>query len=190
MPNCYTEFATALRVDVHEALAWWHEQTNWVEAFGDIDKPEKMRVYPEGGREADAELDVEPDFTGPLFLLDYQDYNGDEECGFSWNFDGVGGKAGSIIIYSEESGTPERLAFLVQKYLKRYNPQGHWGMTWCSRTDAPRIGEFGGGAVLVTANEQYWMNAHNWLEQVKKLVQQTIERGETLAEIKLHATWR
>lgn len=74
----------------------------------------------------------------------------------------------SLWIYAEESGDLEQTVDLVQQYLQKFDPDYAWTMTWASWCGKPRIGEFGGGAVVVTATEQRWMNTWDWVENKLK----------------------
>ena len=55
--------------------------------------------------------------------------------------------------YAEESGSPDNVAWLVQKFLKRFRPDQCWSLTYAATCSKPRVGEFGGGAVFVTADD-------------------------------------
>lgn len=55
-------------------------------------------------------------------------------------------------VYSEESGNLDNLALFVQGFLAKFDPEGTFRVEWASTCSAPRIGSFGGGVLVVTAN--------------------------------------
>ena len=116
-----------------------------------------------------AELaDTEPDWTGVRFLRDNGDYDPDcDALGFGYNFDDdpdQGGWGRHLWVYAEEYGNPDNVAWLVQKFLKTFRPDQCWSLTWASTCSKPRIGEFGGGAIFVTADEIKWQNAYQFID--------------------------
>ena len=54
-------------------------------------------------------------------------------------------------LYTEESGDPDAVAKLVQQFLGRFRPSQFWSMTFAYTSSSPGVGDFGGGAVFVTA---------------------------------------
>jgi hypothetical protein len=62
-----------------------------------------------------------------------------------------------------ESGNVEQIADFVQSFLKKFRPKDCWGMEWSTDCSKPRLDAYGGGAVLVTAKKQVWMNTGTWL---------------------------
>ena len=61
-------------------------------------------------------------------------------------------------------GSPERVAHLVQKFLRQFRPKECWSLTYATICSKPRVGEFGGGAVFVTADTKVWKNAYDFVE--------------------------
>ncbi len=60
----------------------------------------------------------------------------------------------------------ERMAaHLVQKFLKQFAPNDSWSLTWATTCSKPRAGEFGGGAVFVTASDIKWNDSYDFVEQ-------------------------
>jgi hypothetical protein len=87
-------------------------------------------------------------------LLSDPDY-----VGFSWAFE----DDGSLWVYSDTSGTPEDAAALVQEFLSRFRPDDVLAFEWANTCSRPRLDAYGGGAVVVTAEEQRWMSSAQWL---------------------------
>ena len=53
---------------------------------------------------------------------------------------------------------------LVQKFLKRFRPDQWWSLTYAATCSKPRVGEFGGGAVFVTADEIFQQDACDFVQ--------------------------
>ena len=65
---------------------------------------------------------------------------------------------------SEDHGNPFNAAVFVQAFLKQFRSHDSWGLTYCYSCDKPRVGEYGGGAVFVTAESIEHSDAYDWLE--------------------------
>lgn len=68
-----------------------------------------------------------------------------------------------VWFYSEEHGNVEHLALVVQRFLKKFRPDGVWCIEWAEYCSKLRPGEFGGGAVLVTTKSCRYLNTSHWL---------------------------
>lgn len=141
MANNFTQFSFAIPLDAPEQVAW---ATSVTEALATVD------VY----------ADSPPAL--PEALIDVLS-GVDEWVGYSAEVDEDG-----LWIYAEESGTPEHVVPLVQAYLSRFDPEGYIGFEWADWCSKPRLDEFGGGSVFITATEARWMHSSYWLvEQTK-----------------------
>ena len=89
-------------------------------------------------------------------------------------------------LYAEEWADLERVAHLVQKFLEQFRPEGCWSLSWATTCSKPRVGEFGGGALFVTAEDVTWQNAYDFIEDQKQAVKlrqdvaKLIQRAEQL----------
>jgi hypothetical protein len=72
---------------------------------------------------------------------------------FSYDFEGNG-----LWIYAEEYGVPEAVADFVQDFFKKFRPQAIKVIGWANTCSKPVTDAFGGGYVLVTAQEQIWIS--------------------------------
>lgn len=88
--------------------------------------------------------------------------------GFDYRWEGK-----ELWIYAEESGVPEHVADFVCEFLKKFHKDRYWTMTWATTCSKPRVGEFDGGAVWVTADGVSWMNSSKWFERMKKRTKRT-----------------
>jgi hypothetical protein len=53
--------------------------------------------------------------------------------------------------YSEDSGTPQDAANLVQEFLARFRSEDTLGFKWANTCSRPLVDAFGGDAVFITA---------------------------------------
>jgi hypothetical protein len=88
------------------------------------------------------------DWTGPRFLRDSDDF--DPACdtvGFQHAFhddhDTPNGWGRHLWVYADDSGNPEHVAWLVQKFLRQFRPQECWSLSYATTCSKPRAGEFG-----------------------------------------------
>jgi hypothetical protein len=65
--------------------------------------------------------------------------------------------------YSEESAHMEQLADYVQAVLEKFDLPDKVGWAWAETCSKPRLDEFGGGAVVVTKDQQYWTTTWDFL---------------------------
>ena len=61
--------------------------------------------------------------------------------------------------------TLDSLACLIQIFLKKFN-KGPFGMGWAGACSKPRIGEFGGAAVVIFQHKIEWWSTWDWVEQM------------------------
>ena len=104
------------------------------------------------------ELEEDPETGRPRFLLDFPDPEDADSCGFEYEFREEP-EDRHLWIYAEDTGTLEHVAHLVQKFLKRFHPDQCWSLSYATTCSKPRVGQFGGGAVFVTADEIRWQDA-------------------------------
>ena len=96
-------------------------------------------------------------------IMDLYGLRGEElEFGFDWHFDDY---LSQLHIYGEEFGNIDHVAIFAQEYLKKFHPDKAFCATWSVSCDQMEVGEFGGGAVFVTADEIQWMSAHDWRDK-------------------------
>ena len=83
---------------------------------------------------------------------------------FNFEFE-VNNSEPRIWFYSEESGNTNHVAEFVQMYLAHFHPDKCWYMSWADTCSKPRLDEFSGGAVFVTATKIKWMEAQRWASE-------------------------
>jgi len=143
MANNYTQFSLSFQV-TPEACEWIKTiLTKAVEASGDdTDDKELLTVFP----------------NWEFF-----------QCiGFDWsiNANGRGNESSHMLWIRDngESGDVNSVADFIQSYLKKFDNKGKVGFQWAATCSKQRVGEFGGGACLVTAKKLKWMNTAKWIQ--------------------------
>jgi hypothetical protein len=81
---------------------------------------------------------------------------------FDWHFGGKG-EGRMFFIVSEEDGSIDDIAVVVQEFLAKFRPDNFFQLSWAATCSSPRVGEFGGGAVFVTAKGAKFMSDTEWL---------------------------
>lgn len=161
MADNYQEFSEVIPKLSKEEAAWLKEQLEIIAVF---DKEE----YTEDSLPESRSLD-EAEWIGCRALRDVEDYDScaGVDAGFQYEFrDGDDATLGRHLwIYAQDWGYVDNVAHLVRKFLKQFRPDDCWSLTWASTCSKPRVGEFGGGAVFVTASDIAWDVAHEFVEQ-------------------------
>jgi hypothetical protein len=161
MANNYLEFSAVIERLTAEEEAWLKEQLQPIRVFGEKECPEDA---------IPAELaDTEANWTGSRFLRDKEDCDPQwDGRGFEYAFHDdadTDGWGRHLWFYTEEWGDASNVAWLVQKFLKQFRPDQCWALTYSTTCSKPRVGEFSGGAVFVTADKIEWQNAYDFVEE-------------------------
>ncbi len=137
-------------------------------------KSQLQRIHVRGEKEIDVhgpddKAAQDADWFGPRFLRDHGDYDPSCEClGFEYAFhddhDTRDGWGRHLWLYTDESGKPAQVAWLVRKFLKQFRADQCWSLTYATTCSKLRVGDFGGGAVFVTADRIFWQNAYDFVE--------------------------
>ena len=159
MANNYLQFSEVIPQLTTQEADWLRGQLEVVCVFGEHEHPEDK--LPPG-------LDRDKaDWIGCRAYRDMLDYdpNYGWDLGFEYDFsqddhDQDWGR--HLWLYADESGAVDRVSHLVQKFLKAHRPDESWSLTWAVSCSKPRVGEFGGGAVFVTAEEITWQDAYDF----------------------------
>lgn len=166
MANNYLEFSEVLPKLTPEEEAWLQEQLQTVHVFGDRQYTEEELPEELNSADADwfgirawADLDPKPDYGDEFgFCCAFDD---DAECpGTGWGR--------HLWFYTDEWGYPELVAHLVRKFLKRFRPEECWTLSYGVTCSKPRVGEFGGGAVFVTADAVEYFSDGDFLEKARE----------------------
>ncbi len=143
MANNYTNFSLAFRLKGGNKAKAWIEKilTKASAAAGDdTDDEEILEAFP---RWADYQC------MGFEWSVDEPDVSGRDV----WIRDGGG------------EGNADSVASFIQAYLRRFDPKGKVGFQYASTCSSQRVDEFGGGACVVTAKKQKWLNTFDWVNK-------------------------
>jgi len=114
------------------------------------------------------QLEEAPHTCCPEFLKDFADRKADDtDCGFQYDFQGDSHDR-YLWISAEERGDVWRAAHLVQKFLRRFRPDQCWSLTYANTCSKLRLGEFGGGAVFVTADDIRGNDSYDYIEEQRR----------------------
>jgi len=162
MADNYLQFSETLDDLTDEEEAWLKSQ---LECICIIDGVE----YSDGAVPIELDND-EPEWEGCRVYQDMQDrdlYSG-QAAGFEYEFHG--GELSSfsnryLWIYATEHAELACLVHLIRKFLQKFRPNDSWTLTYALTCSKLRAGEFGGGAVFVTAERDKWNSANYFISK-------------------------
>lgn len=164
MANYYTEFSEVVPNLSDDEIGWLKHLTETIYVYGEEEY--SAETLPDGVDSDNA------DWHGMRALSDFSEraeFEG-QCCGFDWQLieadDGRWGR--HFWLYSQECGWAEPTAHFVQKFLQECRPTECWGLTFADHCSKLRIGEFGGGAVFVTATEVKWQMTYGFFDEEEK----------------------
>lgn len=67
-------------------------------------------------------------------------------------------------IYAEENGEPEHLEKPISEFLAKFRPSCAWILTWAVTCSEMQVGEFSGGAMIVTKDGAEYMEIETWAD--------------------------
>lgn len=172
MANNWLQFSEVIPNLTADEEAWINEQlqgaaiidgTEYAYELGD----DQIKA---GGKMIAAE---KAEFAGCRAYRDMEDYDfgkHSDSVGFEYELsddknDPDAGWGRYMWLYSEENADLERVGHFVQKFLRQFRPNVCWSVTYAETCSRPRVGEFGGGAVFVTAAEIKYECAYGFIEQ-------------------------
>jgi hypothetical protein len=181
MANHYLQFSEVLDELRPEEEAWLREQLELLHVHDG-------REYAEGNVPEEL-IDHKPDWSGYRFLRDVEGPGDNRFLGFEYKFcdqeNAMEGYGRDFWVYADDSGEPERVVHLIQKFLRKFRPDDYWSLSYASYCDKPRVGEFDGGAVFVTAENVKWCSGNDFLhEEVKAFKQRRACDGERLKKLR------
>jgi hypothetical protein len=161
----YLQFSEVIAKLTEQEEAWLKSQLESIRVFGE-------KEYPEDAVPVDL-ADKEADWSGVRFLRDKPDHDAEwDSLGFEFGFHEDHDNGGYVTdgwgrhlwLYAECWGDVSNVAWLVQKFLKKFRPNECWALTYSTTCSKPRVGEFGGGAVFVTADKIERQDARDFTE--------------------------
>jgi len=118
-------------------------------------------------------------WRGLRFLRDFGPDDQGADCdwtGFEYEPHDRDGQR-SVWFYCEDHGELERLAHLMQKFLRTFRPAESWSLCYATTCSKPRIGEFGGGALFVTAERVKWHTLADFLGRESRAARRRPSEG-------------
>jgi hypothetical protein len=162
------------------------KQLKWIDlATTEAKVDDECKILPPPGQHATAEYWDEYDDARPALhffaqaAIDQErgneaaaeiDLNYVEDLDFSYTIEEAPEtKKKHLRIYSEENCDLTHVAYFMYRLLQEGDdPNAVWSLTYAASCNKPRIGEFGGGAVVVTPEWVKWHNAHFEADRIKK----------------------
>ncbi len=97
-------------------------------------------------------------------------------------------KDGGVWVSAEEGGSLDLIGYVVAAWQKKFDIQEPWQITWSSSCSKPRVGEFGGGGMVVYKGKTHSLSAFSWAEEMKKLLKDSEPAsGEAALSVKVIA---
>ncbi len=90
-------------------------------------------------------------------------YEADYFPGFSVEFSD---DESSVSLYTDDSGNIENCVSVIQAFLKKFRPDSFFSIQWADTCSRPRVGEFGGGAAFITANNVEYFSTSSWVNNM------------------------
>lgn len=145
MANNYTQFSEILTNLTCEECAWLKQELEeeFIEDAYESEEATEAAVFAYCNEKCVEDPDCWPEFS---YVLEEEEEGVDRHL---W-------------IYSDECGNVEQIGVFMQRFLKKFRPNGHFALTWSGTCSRLREGEFGGGAFFVTADWIQYMNTWDW----------------------------
>lgn len=166
MADNYLEFSEVIPRLSNAEVDWLRRQLQVVHVFGDREYAEDDLPDHLKGEDAD--------WVGCRAYRDMADYDPDDGDGAGFEYEFHEGHEPTewgrhLWLHAIECTELDRLAHLIRKFLMEFRPNDVWSLTYATYCSKPRVGEFGGGALFVTAADVKWNNAYNFVEEQAKV---------------------
>ena len=76
-------------------------------------------------------------------------------------------------LYGHEYANVSHVGEFVRAFLARFRPIACWSLTWAESCSKPRLGEFGGGGLFVTARTVKVFNVAHWVDRRRRKFEKT-----------------
>ena len=164
MADYYLEFYETVSGLSEPEAAWLADQLLCIAVIGGVAYP--ADEIPEGATTGQV------DWLGPRFLLGVEGYEeSPEEPAFCFKL-GVDDDEGDcdryLWLYSEDHADLDQVALLAQNFLREFRPADVWTITYATTCSKPRVGAFGGGAGIVTADTIVWYDAETIADEARQ----------------------
>jgi hypothetical protein len=140
MANNYMQFSEVIGNITDEEAAWITEKLNQVE-------------------EADLDTPGLDDWQQDIVSIGW--------LGFSWQIEGESPDRLLWIHHGDESGSVEAIPDFICAFLSKFRPNDYFTLEWATWCSKPRIREFSGGAIFITATDVFWHTPETFFEDKK-----------------------
>jgi len=82
-----------------------------------------------------------------------------------------------VWVYSEDSGDIGALAGIVATFQERFGIEEPWSLSWAGTCSNPRVGDFGGGGIVVYKGKATSWNTWDWCTSEMRRLQERTGRG-------------
>jgi hypothetical protein len=168
----YIQFSEVIPSLTAAEEAWLEEQLIGIAVVEGVEYPYDLGDCQVVLGESNKTVPVEQaEFAGCRAYRDMPEYDFEmygDSVGFQYRFDDdtepPDGYGRHLWIYADEGSAPALVAHLVQKFLQEFRPRDCWSLTYSTSCSKPRVGEFAGGAMFVTAAEIKWQSGYEFVE--------------------------
>jgi hypothetical protein len=136
------------------------EESDWLKSVLYLDSKD----YPEYHQDHLSESQIISNILADKFGIRLWGDNTEYYPGFSVEF---ADDSSEVVLYAEDWGNLDSATTIMQAFLNKFQPDGYFKIEWADTCSKARPGEFGGGAVFVTAKEIKWMSTNSWLADQK-----------------------
>jgi hypothetical protein len=144
MADNYLQFSEAIVKLSIEERDWLQRQLETICVVGDQEFAEN---------ELPGDLSTaDVTWAGCRAFRDLPDVDSYDDTGFQHEFRENAKLGRHLWVYADEWADLDRVAHLVKKFLRQFRPDESWSLTYATTCSKLRLGEFGGGAVFVTAS--------------------------------------
>ena len=134
MANNYCQWSESIEELTEEEMDWLHSCFSWEPPEGAFDDEK---------------------FEWPAW------YDRDaESVHFEYDLDR---KRGILHVYAEEYGNIDTLSALIHEFIQKFRPDFIFSMSWADTCSKMRIGEFGGGAMVISREGEKWINTDDFI---------------------------
>jgi hypothetical protein len=141
----YVQFSEGLVIQTDEEEAWLRrlfEEGKFFNHEEDVDKYEEfLRLW------GISHISESAMYSWPGFGYEFEGDSTGSRTRYLWIWDG--GMYGDV----------ESAAAIIQAFIRKFRPDSVFRLTWAASCSKPRIGEFFGGAVVISSSVIKWFNA-------------------------------
>jgi hypothetical protein len=155
MADCYQLFSEIIPALTPEERVWAEKLLDCTKDREPDESTEKIL------KEAGVPLNAVDLFEWPGFLWQITDPNRD------------------LWLYGEEYGNVSHAGEFARAFLARFRPTSCWRLTWAETCSRPRVGEFGGGGLFVTAETIKVCSAMDWTLRQRRAFERKLQAHRT-----------